>query len=98
MSSRQAAPRKSSALHRAGAPARDQIFANPPLTPIFDRKQRRSLVPPRAEDFRVTVSLPSPLPVSDSELRAIEILLGGDLKELLAENSTNQSKSTPHNG
>lgn len=91
MSSRQAASRKSSALHRPSAPARDQIVANFPSTPIFDRKPRRG--PPRAEDFRVTVSLPSPLPVSDSELRAIEILLGSDLKELFAENSTVQSKS-----
>ena len=91
MSSRQAASRKSSALHRQIAPARDQIVANLPSTPIFDRKPRRG--PPRAEDFRVTVSLPSPRPVSESELRAIEILLGSDLKELFAENSTDQSKS-----
>lgn len=96
MSSRRGASRKSSALHRPSAPARDQI-ANPPPTPNPGRKPQRSPVPSRAEDFRVTVSLPSPLPVSDNELRAIEILLGGDLKELLAETSTNQSKSTPHN-
>jgi hypothetical protein len=93
MSSRQAASRKSSALHRPSAPAGDQVVATPRSTPNLNRKPRRSPVPPRAEDFRVTLSLPSPLPVSDSELRAIEILLGIDLKELFAENSTNQSKS-----
>lgn len=97
MSSRQAASRKSSALHRPSAPARDQIAANLPSTPSCGRKPRRSPLPSRAKDFRVTFNLPSPLPVSDRELRAIEILLGSDLKELLAENSTNQSKSTPHN-
>jgi hypothetical protein len=74
----------------------DQIVANSPSTPTCSRKPRRSPVLPRAEDFRVTVRLPSPLPVSDRELRAIEILLGIDLKELLADNYINRNQ-TPHN-
>ncbi|MBN9008396.1 MAG: hypothetical protein J0H40_23690 [Rhizobiales bacterium] len=93
MSSRLATSRTSSALHRSVAPARDQVVANPSSAPNYGRKPRRSQMPSRAEDFRVTVSFPSPLPVLDSELRAIEILLGIDVKELLAENFTNQSKS-----
>jgi hypothetical protein len=97
MSSRQAASRKPSALHRPSAPARDQIVAKSPSTPNPGRKPRRSQVPSRAEDFRVTVSLPSPLPVSDSELRAIEILLGSDLKDYSPKPRPINRNRAPHN-
>lgn len=40
---------------------------------------------PLAEDFQVTVDLPQALPILDRELRAIEILLGNDLRELIGD-------------
>ena len=40
---------------------------------------------------RLVLDLPDPVPVTEGELRAIEILLGNSLKELLADTS----KSVP---
>ena len=39
----------------------------------------------------MVLNLPDPIPVTEGELRAIEILLGNSLKELLADTS----KSVP---
>lgn len=84
MSSRQAASRQSSASRRRRVD--DRIVEGQPSIPAHGRKILRGPAQPRAEDFQVTASLPAPLPILDRELRAIEILLGNDLKELLARN------------
>jgi hypothetical protein len=36
---------------------------------------------------QVVFDLPAPLPITESELRAVEIMLGNSLKELLADTS-----------
>lgn len=38
---------------------------------------------PKADEFQVTVDLPLSLPIHNAELRAIEILLGRELQDLL---------------
>ena len=42
-------------------------------------------------DYSVSIDLPENLPISEAELRALEILLGNDLK-LLLEGSANSLK------
>jgi hypothetical protein len=43
-------------------------------------------------DYSVATDLPESLPITEIELRAVEILLGSDLKELLAGMSTKSLK------
>lgn len=50
--------------------------------PAMKKRGRRQS---EAGDFQVTCELPQPLPISDRELRAIEILLGSELRDLLAD-------------
>ena len=38
---------------------------------------------PQPGDFRVTIEMPHSVPILERELRAIEILLGAELQELL---------------
>jgi hypothetical protein len=45
--------------------------------------KKRGRRQPQAEDFHVTSELPQLVPILDKELRAIEILLGSELQELL---------------
>jgi hypothetical protein len=40
----------------------------------------------------VVFDLPQPIPITEGELRAVEILLGGSLKELLVATSTRPRK------
>jgi hypothetical protein len=84
MSSRQAASHRPLASTRRRVD--DRIVEGQPSTPAHGRKTLRGPAQPRAENFQVTAGLPAPLPILDRELRAIEILLGNDLKELLAGN------------
>lgn len=46
--------------------------------------KKRGRRQPQAEDFHVTLDLPPSPPIMDRELRAIEILLGRELQDLLA--------------
>lgn len=46
--------------------------------------KKRGRRQPQAEDFQVTSELPQFLLILDKELRAIEILLGSELQELLS--------------
>ena len=55
----------------------------PAATPhgVAKKRGRRQ---PQAEDSHVTLDLPPSPPIMDRELRAIEILLGRELQDLLA--------------
>lgn len=48
-------------------------------------KKKRGRRQPEAGDFQMSCELPAPLPISDRELRAVEILLGSELLDLLAD-------------
>ncbi len=55
----------------------------PAATPdVVSKKRGRRQA--QAEDFHVTLDLPPSPPILDRELRAIEILLGRELQDLLA--------------
>jgi hypothetical protein len=76
MSSRQGATvRLAKIRSRAQARARESAVG----APVKKRGRRQ----PEAEDFQVTSDLPPSVPILDKELRAIEILLGSALQELL---------------
>lgn len=55
----------------------------PAATPhgVAKKRGRRQ---PQAEDFQVALDLPPSPPILDRELRAIEVLLGRELQDLLA--------------
>ena len=46
--------------------------------------RKRGRVPPEVSDYSVSSELPESTPISENEVRALEILLGVELKELLA--------------
>ncbi len=46
--------------------------------------RKRGRRQPQAEDFQVALDLPPSPPILDRELRAIEVLLGRELQDLLA--------------
>ena len=46
--------------------------------------KKRGRRQPQTEDFQVALDLPSSPPILDRELRAIEVLLGRELQDLLA--------------
>jgi len=54
--------------------------------------KKRGRRQPQAEDFQVALDLPSSPPILDRELRAIEVLLGGDLQDLLAGDATDSGE------
>jgi hypothetical protein len=49
------------------------------------KMRKRGRAPPQASDYSVSSELPENVPISENELRALEILLGPELKELLAK-------------
>ena len=49
--------------------------------------RKRGRAPPQASDYSVNSELPEDIPVSENELRALETLLGIELKELLAKDT-----------
>ena len=57
----------------------------PALTDRLAKQPRRTRGPAQlqASDFAVTSNLPNELPILDAELRAIEMMLGAELKNLL---------------
>jgi hypothetical protein len=76
MSSRQAAAiRLAKIRSQPQARAREVAVG----APVKKRGRRQ----PQAQDFQVTSDLPPSVPILDKELRAIEILLGRALQELL---------------
>lgn len=56
---------------------------------VAKKKGRRQ---PQTEDFQVAVDLPPSPPILDRELRAIEVLLGRELQDLLAGITTDFSE------
>lgn len=59
----------------------------PALADRSAKQERRKRGPAQlqAGDFAVTSELPVELPILDAELRAIEIMLGSELKNLLGQ-------------
>jgi len=53
-------------------------------------KRKRGRDASQASDYSVSTDISENFPVTEVELRALEILLGGDLKKLLA-NTTSES-------
>ena len=51
--------------------------------------RKRGRIPPQIMDYSVSMTIPEGLPVRETELRALEILLGSDLKALLAGKLSN---------
>jgi hypothetical protein len=47
--------------------------------------RERVRTPPQTTDYSVSTTIREGFPVTETELRALEILLGTDLKELLAD-------------
>lgn len=84
MSSRRANPRSPLGSRRQNARAVDRIVDPPGPQAAPAARKRRGRRQPQADDFQVTSEIPQPLPILDKELRAIEILLGNELQELLS--------------
>ncbi len=53
----------------------------------FSAPRRRGPRRPEAADFEVTLEMPQSVPILERELRAIEILLGAELQDLLGNES-----------
>lgn len=68
------------------ASALDRSVDRPRTRAVSPAKKTRGRRQPQAEDFQVTSEMPQPLPILDKELRAIEILLGNELLDLLSNN------------
>jgi hypothetical protein len=49
--------------------------------------RKRGRAAPQVSDYSVSAQLPENIPISENELRALEILLGPELKELLAKSA-----------
>jgi hypothetical protein len=87
MSSRRTNPRSLRDTRRQNARAVDRIVDRPGTQTAPSAKKTRGRRQPQAEDFQVTFESPEPMPISDKELRAIEILLGRELHDLLTEDT-----------
>lgn len=85
MSSRRATSYRSSRSSQQNAPADDRICDRQAKKSVCHVKATRGRKQPQPDNFEVTLSLPTSLPVLDRELRAIEILLGNELRDLLAD-------------
>lgn len=81
MSSKRAIP------HSRNARAVDRNVDRPDTQTTPPARKTRGRRQPQAEDFQVTTELPQPLPIPDKELRAIEILLGNELLDLLSNDT-----------
>lgn len=93
MSSRRANPRSLRDTRRQNARAVDRIVDRPDMQPAPSARKTRRRRQPQAEDFSVTFDLPQSPPISDKELRAIEILLGEELQKLLTDNANSEAES-----
>jgi hypothetical protein len=59
-----------------------------------DAAKNRGRRLPQAEDFQVMSELPQSMPILDRELRAIEVLLGRELQDLLAGHPSDCSENS----
>ncbi|CAM5494974.1 hypothetical protein AFEL58S_03522 [Afipia felis] len=93
MSSNRANARSLRDTRGQDARAADRTIDQPDTRTGPSAKTTRGRYQPQAEDFRVTFESPEPLPISDKELRAIEILLGTALQDLLTEDTNRTATS-----
>lgn len=77
-----------SRIKRRTREAGDYLHAAAPHGVAKKRGRRQ----PQAENFQVAFDLPPLLPILDRELRAIEILLGRELQDLLAGDTIDSSE------
>ena len=70
----------------------DLLAPIPPKHGIV-RKGKRNAA--QATEYSIAIDLPETLPITEVEIRALEILLGPDLKELLADTSRKPLKYRP---
>lgn len=64
----------------------DEIKDNTPRDCVaLGKVRKRGRVQPQASDYSVCFEMPEIIPISENELRALETLLGPDLKKLLAK-------------
>jgi hypothetical protein len=54
--------------------------------------RKRAPISPQTTEYSVSITIPEGLPITETELRALEILFGTDLKELLADTGFESSK------
>jgi hypothetical protein len=87
MSSRKANPRSPRDPRPQNATAVDRNVGRPGTRTTLPATKTRGRRQPQAEDFQVMSEMPEPLPISDKELRAIEILLGNELLDLLSSDT-----------
>lgn len=78
MSSKPMAARSRIKLRTTEAGAYVRAASRPGVAKKRGRRQ------PQSEDFQVALDLPPSPPILDRELRAIEVLLGRELQDLLA--------------
>src|ERR1017187_5052516 len=64
----------------------------PPKHGIACKEKRNAA---QVTEYSIAIDLPETLPITEIELRALEILLGTDLKELFAETSRKPLKHRP---
>jgi hypothetical protein len=69
----------------SGSARRSALDLSAPIPPKHEiaRKAKRNAA--QATEYSLAIDLPDTPPITEIELRALEILLGPDLKELLAE-------------
>ena len=87
MSSRRTSQRSLRDPRWQTASAVDRIAGRPDTQTAPPAKKTRGRRQPQAKDFQVTTELPQPLLILDKELRAIEILLGNELLDLLSNDT-----------
>ncbi|MBR0861697.1 hypothetical protein ACFLEY_03915 [Bradyrhizobium sp. YCK136] len=56
--------------------------------------KKRGRRQPQAEEFQVALDLPPSPPILERELRAIEVLLGRELQDLLTDNATDSNENS----
>jgi len=82
---------RSSQSPQPNARVDDRICAEQTKKSACYAKTKRGRKQTQPDNFEVTLGLPTSLPILDRELRAIEILLGNELWDLLA----NDTATTP---
>lgn len=81
MSSRRASLRKRIVL------VSGDVAAGKSTAPAPGAPRKRGPRQPQPADFQATVEMPRPVPILERELRAVEILLGAELADLLNSNT-----------
>jgi hypothetical protein len=69
----------------SGAARRLALDLLAPIPPKHGNVRKGKRNAAQATEYSIAIDLPETLPITEVEIRALEILLGPDLKELLAE-------------